>query len=191
MKISRATQPLSATFKPSFRCPQNTRAQTGKKSKPAERHTLACRENPRFGFRQFQPRRPQLLDDTRPQLPETPFVIGEDKKVVGIAQIITVAFGFSHPMIQSVQVKIPPELACEIADGQAPWARGGRQIISGKQKRRQFRAGAVTRHNPIHQGQRAGTTDELLQLRPPFGRFFGVALAGLGGATCRSCAMWV
>ena len=117
--------------------PSTRGAKPGRKRNPQNGTPSLCGQQPRFGLGQFQSKASQLFDDFASQIPQARLVIAEQQEIIRVAQIGAAALLFGNPMIHRIEVKVAPQLACEIADGNTSGTVCRRhEVVSGEKSRR-------------------------------------------------------
>lgn len=82
--------------------------------------------------------------------------VAEKQEIVRVAEVGAMPLRLGDAVVQAIQVKVPPELACQVADRQAPGPGHHRHpVIAGKEAGRRFGPGAEAGENLPAQGQHA------------------------------------
>lgn len=110
--------------------------------------------------REPQPRQPG--DDRLLPRPEFGLAVTEQRKIVHVAQKRATAQFARHEPIKTVEIDVAPELARQVADGQAAWTAGRRAVIARKPHHIVFirQHTRPTRQNAIHQPQHVILPDD-------------------------------
>ena len=96
------------------------------------------------GFVHGQPQGGQIFDDLPTPIGQLAFIVAKKQHVIDVAQVGRAVQAALDEMVQRIQVDIRPELAGEIADGQAAGPQERQQVIPRKADR-----GVLVRQYPL------------------------------------------